>query len=189
MYMVNTSRGAAKVGFVGTNANRHITTIHTNHTNHTKSSKDIWKTLNGDAKDTTIRIVPKDETDYKMKYYAKVIGVNNDVDEEVLLCFGEVSICCFIAHCPYEIIKGNIYLVEVELSFLDDETIETQPKGDLSITRQGDTFGYEIRGFKIDDKVFANGIVFSDEIYNQEFAYINHEYVLIKPDRVSVSFL
>ncbi|EKS1847262.1 hypothetical protein SMY34_004105 [Cronobacter muytjensii] len=124
-----------------------------------------------------------------MKYYAKVIEINNDVDEEVLLCFGEVSIYCFITHCPYEIIKGNIYLVEVELSFLDDETIETQPEGELSITRQGDTFGYEITGFKIDDKIFANGIIFSDEIYNQEYGYINHEYVLIKPDRVSVSFL
>ncbi|MDI9329663.1 RHS repeat-associated core domain-containing protein, partial [Cronobacter malonaticus] len=55
MYMGNTSKGAAKVGFVGTNANGHITTIHT------KSGKDIWKTLNGDAKDTTIRVVPRDE--------------------------------------------------------------------------------------------------------------------------------
>ncbi|MDT3668646.1 hypothetical protein ROK90_21985 [Cronobacter dublinensis] len=55
MYMGNTSRGAAKVGFVGTNANGHITTIHT------KSGKDIWKTLNGDAKDTTIKVVPRDE--------------------------------------------------------------------------------------------------------------------------------
>lgn len=106
-----------------------------------------------------------------------------------MLCFGEVSIYCFITHCPYEIIKGDVCLVEVGLSFLDDETIEAQSEGIFSITRQGDTFGYEIRGFKIDDKIFANGMVFSDEMYNQEYGYINHEYVLIKPDRVSVSFL
>ncbi|EOC0266728.1 hypothetical protein ACI0ZQ_003911 [Cronobacter dublinensis] len=124
-----------------------------------------------------------------MKYYAKVIEINNDVDEEVLLCFGEVSIYCFINHCPYEIVEGNIYLIEVELSFLDDETIEPQPEGELSITRQGDTFGYEVRGFKIDDKIISNGIAFSVEIHNQEYGYINHQYVLIKPDRVSVSFL
>ncbi|WP_269808136.1 RHS repeat-associated core domain-containing protein, partial [Citrobacter europaeus] len=55
MYMGNTSKGATKVGFVGTNSSGNITTIHT------KSGKDIWKTLNGDAKDTTIKLVPRDE--------------------------------------------------------------------------------------------------------------------------------
>ncbi|EOC1348208.1 hypothetical protein ACI093_003313 [Cronobacter turicensis] len=124
-----------------------------------------------------------------MKYYAKVVEINNDVDEEVLLSFGEVSIYCFIAHCPYEIIQGNIYLVEVELSFLDDENIERQSESELSITRQGDTFTYEIKGFKIDDKIIVNGLVFTDEVYSQEYGYINHEFVLVKPDRVSVSFL
>ncbi len=53
--MDDTSIGAAKVGFVGTNANGHKTTPHT------KSGKDIWKTLNGDAKGTTIRVVPGDK--------------------------------------------------------------------------------------------------------------------------------
>ncbi|MBO2935505.1 hypothetical protein [Enterobacter sichuanensis] len=124
-----------------------------------------------------------------MKYYAKVIEINDDIDEEVLLSFGENDIYCFIASCPYEIIKGNVYLVEVELSFLDSEIIEPQSESDLSIIRQGDDFSYEIRGFKIDDKIITNGLVFSDGLYIQEYGYNNHEYVLIKPDRISVSFL
>ncbi|WP_459623691.1 RHS repeat-associated core domain-containing protein, partial [Dickeya oryzae] len=53
-YMGNTSRGDAKVAFVGTNSSGNITTIHT------KSGKDIWKTLNGDAKDKVIRAIPRD---------------------------------------------------------------------------------------------------------------------------------
>lgn len=128
-------------------------------------------------------------TDYKMKYYAKVIQINDDIDEEVLLSFGEVSIYCFIAHCPYEIIQGKIYLVEVELSFLNDENIEGQSEGELSITRQGDSFTYEIKGYKVDDKIISNGLLFTDELYAQEYGHINYEYVLLKPDRVSVSFL
>lgn len=124
-----------------------------------------------------------------MKYYAKVIEINDDIDEEVLLSFGENDIYCFIASCPYEIIKGNVYLVEVELSFFDSEVIEPQSESDLSIIRQGDDFSYEIRGFKIDNKIITNGLVFSDGLYIQEYGYINHEYVLIKPDRISVSFL
>jgi RHS repeat-associated protein len=53
-YMGNTSKGATKIGFVGTNSEGHITTIHT------KSGKDIWKTLNGDAKDTVLKVIPRD---------------------------------------------------------------------------------------------------------------------------------
>lgn len=124
-----------------------------------------------------------------MKYYAKVIETNDDIDEEVLLSFGEINIYCFIVSCPYEIIKGNVYLVEIELSFLDSEIIEPQSESDLSIIRQGDGFSYEIRGFKIDDKIIVNGLAFMDDLYTQEYGYINHEYVLIKPDRISVSFL
>lgn len=52
--MGNTSKGATKIGFVGTNSEGHITTIHT------KSGKDIWKTLNGDAKDTVLKVIPRD---------------------------------------------------------------------------------------------------------------------------------
>ncbi|BFO08056.1 hypothetical protein GGER_05660 [Serratia rubidaea] len=51
--MGNTSKGATKVGFVGTNSDGYITTIHT------KSGKDIWKTLNGNAKDNVINVVPR----------------------------------------------------------------------------------------------------------------------------------
>jgi len=45
-------KGQAKFGFVGTNANGNITTIHT------KSGKDFWRTLNGNPKDKTIHISP-----------------------------------------------------------------------------------------------------------------------------------
>jgi hypothetical protein len=43
-------RGEAKFGFVGTNNNSDITTLHT------KSGKDFWKTLNSNAQDKIIRI-------------------------------------------------------------------------------------------------------------------------------------
>ena len=124
-----------------------------------------------------------------MKYYAKVIETNDNVDEEVLLSFGEVDVYCFIASCPYEITKGNVYLVDVELSFLDDEVIEPQLGNNSSLIRRGDGFSYEIRGFKIEDKIIVNGLAFSDELYAKEYGYINNEYVITRPDRISVSFI
>jgi RHS repeat-associated protein len=47
-FMGSDRKGNAKFGFVGTNSDGHITTIHT------KSGKDVWKTLNGDPKNKTI---------------------------------------------------------------------------------------------------------------------------------------
>lgn len=124
-----------------------------------------------------------------MKYYAEVIDLNEDIEEEVLLSFGEIELYCFIASCTYELTKGNIYLVDIEFSFLDDEVIEPQPNSDFSIVRKKDGFAYEITGFKINDKIIVDTLVFSDRLYSQEYAYINYEHVLIKPDRISVSFL
>ncbi|MFT7723419.1 MAG: RHS repeat-associated core domain-containing protein [Roseateles sp.] len=51
-FMGNTSRGDAKFGFVGTNADGAITTIHT------QSGKSFWKMLNGDPSIRTITPAP-----------------------------------------------------------------------------------------------------------------------------------
>ncbi len=50
-FMGNTSRGKAKFGFVGTNADGSITTIHV------ESGKNIWRTINGDSLDEAMRPV------------------------------------------------------------------------------------------------------------------------------------
>jgi len=50
--MGNTSRGDAKFGFVGTNADGVITTIHT------QSGNSFWKLLNGPSADKIIRPIP-----------------------------------------------------------------------------------------------------------------------------------
>lgn len=51
-FMGNSSRGEAKYGFVGTNSDGTITTIHV------ESGKSFWKMLNGNPVDKTIRPVP-----------------------------------------------------------------------------------------------------------------------------------
>ncbi|MCW3154926.1 hypothetical protein N8H69_20465 [Achromobacter spanius] len=51
-FMGNSSRGDAKYGFVGTNSDGTITTIHV------ESGKSFWKLLNGNPVDKTIRPVP-----------------------------------------------------------------------------------------------------------------------------------
>ncbi len=48
-FMGTNKKGQAKFAFVGTNRKGEITTLHT------KSGKDMWKTLNGNKNDKTIR--------------------------------------------------------------------------------------------------------------------------------------
>ncbi|WP_176472381.1 RHS repeat domain-containing protein, partial [Pseudomonas sp. Irchel 3H7] len=47
--MGNNRKGEAKFAFLGTNQNNEITTLHA------KSGKELWRTINGDAKDKTVR--------------------------------------------------------------------------------------------------------------------------------------
>ncbi|MBS4078017.1 RHS repeat-associated core domain-containing protein [Pseudomonas rustica] len=47
--MGNNRKGEVKFAFLGTNQNNEITTLHT------KSGKELWRTINGDAKDKTVR--------------------------------------------------------------------------------------------------------------------------------------
>jgi filamentous hemagglutinin len=48
-FMGNISNGTAKFGFVGTNADGAITTIHV------KSGKDFWRAINGSPTDKVIK--------------------------------------------------------------------------------------------------------------------------------------
>jgi len=124
-----------------------------------------------------------------MQYYAKVIELDEDIEEGVLLSFGKITLYCFIASCPYEIIKGSIYPVDIELSFLENENIKPCTNNQFLILRKNDGFEYEITGFKIGGQIIIDSIVFSDQLFIDEYAYLNYEYVSITPDRISVSFI
>jgi RHS repeat-associated protein len=56
MYLGNTSKGATKMGFVGTNQSGNITTIHT------KSGKDLWRAINGNSQSKTVNTHPRNES-------------------------------------------------------------------------------------------------------------------------------
>lgn len=124
-----------------------------------------------------------------MKYYAKLISLNNDIEEEAFLSLGEKEIYCFIDSAPYPLIEGDIYLVEINMTFLDEEQLSEAGSVDLSFDRIGETFSYEIVGFLSGDTLITDGIIFHDELFTEEFSFLNSKYVSLQPDRISVSFL
>ncbi|MEX2951068.1 hypothetical protein [Serratia fonticola] len=123
-----------------------------------------------------------------MKYYAKVISLDEDIEELVVLSLGEKEICCFIDHCEHPINEGGIYLVDMDLTFLDDELIELSDSNVYSLKRKGNGFSYFINGFLIDDTIYVDGIAFKSDSFS-ESSYLSNSYIRVDPDRISVSFL
>lgn len=127
--------------------------------------------------------------DYKMKYYAKVVSFSNEIEEEVLLSFGNKELYCFISESPYSLVEGKLYLVELNLSFLDDEFLNMATEKKITIERVDNSFAYRITGVISDGKLIADGFVFQDEIFAQEYAYLESNFVSLTSDRISVSFI
>ncbi|MDC9595267.1 hypothetical protein [Xenorhabdus sp. IM139775] len=123
-----------------------------------------------------------------MKYYAKIISLNENIEEEATLSFGEYEICCFINDFPTSLQVGNTYLVELGFMFLDDVKIEPSKEKSISLKQQGNTFSYEMNGYLVEDKLFLSNLVFQDELL-YEYSYLENEYIKIYPDRITVSFL
>jgi len=123
-----------------------------------------------------------------MKYYAKVISLNSDIEEEVVLSFGGDVIYCFVNSCAYNLHEGEIYPIDMVLTFLDDERIEPSNDECLSVKRNGNGFSYSINGLMMNGVVYADGIAFEHESFS-DFEYLNKSCVKVVPDRITVSFL
>ncbi|CDL86438.1 hypothetical protein [Xenorhabdus cabanillasii] len=123
-----------------------------------------------------------------MKYYAKIVSLNENIEEEVTLSFGEYEICCFINDFPASLQVGDTHLVELGFMFLDDVRIEPSKNKNMSLKQQGNTFSYEINGYLVEDKIFLSNLVFQDELL-YEYSYLENEYIKVYPDRITVSFL
>ncbi|BFO08057.1 hypothetical protein GGER_05670 [Serratia rubidaea] len=122
-----------------------------------------------------------------MKYYAKVISLSDNIEEEVLLSLGEKELCCFIDSAPYKLVEGCVYLIDLNLSFVDDESMVESEDKKISIKRIDDGFSYEIVGFVSGNKLITDGVIFDDELL-LDYVYLDSNYVKVMPDRIGVSF-
>ncbi|PHM35794.1 hypothetical protein Xmau_04453 [Xenorhabdus mauleonii] len=123
-----------------------------------------------------------------MKYYAKIISLNKDIEEEVILSFGECEICCFINDFPTSLRVGDIHLVELGFMFLNSVKIKPSKDRNTLLKQQGNTFSYEMNGYLVGDRLFLSNLVFQDDLL-YECSYLENEYVKVYPDRITVSFL
>lgn len=125
-----------------------------------------------------------------MEYKAKVLSLNEDIEEEVLLQIGEWKILCFAGLCPYPIHEGMEYAVDLSFVVLDDYDVKELP--DTSppvILNTGKGFVAELVGKLEGSHLCLGELEFEDDILLSDYGYLDGKSVSVKADRICVEFL
>lgn len=123
-----------------------------------------------------------------MKYYAKLISLSEDVEEEAVFSLGEYNICCFVNYSPIKLDIGSIYLIELGLIFFDDELIEHSNESEYFLKRKGNSFKYEMNGYLFENNFILSNLVFQDDLF-YDYSYLENKFVNLQADRITVSII
>ncbi|MGG4610714.1 hypothetical protein [Providencia sp. Me31A] len=121
-----------------------------------------------------------------MKYYAKVISLNPNIEEEVTISLGEIVLTCFICDLNNPIKLDSIYLVDLEFEIFDE--IRAELATDTLPKQVGKSFSYELSGYLIENKFIISNVIFQDDLL-YEASFYENKYVKIYVDRINISFL
>ncbi|MHB1220437.1 MAG: hypothetical protein ACYC0J_00360 [Gammaproteobacteria bacterium] len=122
-------------------------------------------------------------------YQAKLLKINEQIEEEVTLEINFLQFVGFAYIRPYKIKINESYPVILSLTILDDpEIVELgEPRTSFEIIK--DTYGYVLYGKICDDKIdIGNGIKIQDDIFIEN-SYLNGKYIKMKIDRLAIEFI
>ena len=124
-----------------------------------------------------------------MKLNAKVIKLDQSIEEEVLLDIDGILITCFICLCPYKLEEGKMYPVELSFVFLDDEIFKEIDDEKYGLRKIDDGFKYKLTG-KVENHALdvGHGIRIEDEMFD-EYTYLDGRFIELLVDRISVEFI
>ncbi len=124
-----------------------------------------------------------------MIYTVYLKGVNEYIEEEVIIDINGVEIVGFSSTYPYKIEVEKSYPVELELIFLDSEDFKEIKEEIYSIEKIDNAYSYRLRGKVINGSIdIGSNILIEDEIF-KEYAYLNGLFVELVVDRISVNFI
>lgn len=125
-----------------------------------------------------------------MIYEAKVLSLDDDLEEEVLLRIGMAELICFASVCPYAIQKNEYYSVELRLVVLNECAVTEQPQGTVqSIARIDRGFSHVVTGVLKDGCLESVGFIFEYEVLARDFGYLNGKPISLRVDRIDAEFL
>lgn len=122
-------------------------------------------------------------------YKAKLLQLSETFGEEVAIEINGMNIIGFIEGCPYRIIPGNVYPINLSLTILDDPNIIVLSEPKQAIEHIKGKFSYIIYGKVIKNAIeTVNNIVIEDDFFSQN-SYLEEKYIKLNVDRISIEFL
>ena len=124
-----------------------------------------------------------------MIYHAKVLRIDENVEEEVTLQIGNTELTCFSGSYYLEKKVGSSYPVELNLFVLNDYVVEkVSDNTEPSIVRLGNTFAHIITG-RLNGRCLESGeLTFEDDVLLSDFGYLDGKMVTMKVGRIDADF-
>ncbi len=122
-------------------------------------------------------------------FQAKLIRLNNIIEEEVTVEINNIQIVGFASVCPYKLDINTIYSVNIELTILDDIELVELDNSQYALERIGDGYSYILCGQVCGNCIdVGHGIKIRDDMFNK-ISYLDGHFIKIKVDRLSIEFI
>ena len=122
-------------------------------------------------------------------YQAKLLKLDDYIEEEVILEINGIEIVGFTSVCPYKLTPNKVYLVDLSLTFLEDSEMIEQCEERYGLEKIDEAYGYMLYGQVCGNAIdIGNGIKIQDNIFSEN-SYLNGHYIKIKADRLSIKFI
>lgn len=118
---------------------------------------------------------------------AKVIVLNEHVDEDVTLLVEGTVINCFVSYCPHKIKVGETYDVELTLNLSDDYEIERVQPREILVEKTDCGYCYFLYG-ELHNEIFLTFTPLNDEDVHYEHPECNEHFIKLKVQRIDASF-
>jgi len=106
----------------------------------------------------------------------------------MLLCLGEVKRLCFANSIPYKVQVGEIYPVELNLTYLGECKLRPIAENEFSISELTTVFSHKIRGFLAGNQLISQGVAFQDDYFAEEYTWLDSHFVETIADRITADF-
>lgn len=125
-----------------------------------------------------------------MFYSAKLLHLDKNIEEEVVIEVNGERLVCFSNMLPYGVKEGHDYQVEIIPMVFKEYIVKEQEKNVYpSIKRIDDSFSYIVIGKLTGAGLDTGSIIFDDEVLLRDFGYFDGKMVSWEIDRIDVDFI
>lgn len=125
-----------------------------------------------------------------MTHIAKVLDVDELIEEKIFMEIAGVELFCFAHICPYPLKQGGIYRVRLQANFFEEALFTECDEGEAEeISFSGIGFSYSIAGRISSGVLTASGISFRHEYHLSDLGYPDGKLISVTIDRLDVEFL